>query len=220
MGKINAVVRYGVMAVVVGVVWCGLGLAAEDDAALRKKALRFNKVTGDGPMAGAVLSLTKENADGKKLIAAAAHMAKDKPPPFNINALRILSTASLALKEYDAAEVFYRLFIDEANKLHSSRKVALGHVGLITTLNTAKKFDECEKECLRFLEVQEFDEKDELESNEDKQRRNYSDRERALSRPWPAGHVDGPKRPGRRGGADAQQDDPRQRKPIGGVAAP
>lgn len=51
---------------------------ADDDEALRKRALGFNKVTGDDPIKGEVKALLADKATAKKLLAVAAKMAEEK----------------------------------------------------------------------------------------------------------------------------------------------
>ena len=158
------------------VVAAGFGRAgaAEDDSALRQKALLLNAVTGNSAMSGNILALVKDKAGGKKVVAVAARMLKDKGQAFNPNALFILARAAQGFKNYDASEAFYRDYIVEALKLRSSQKVANGYSGLVSALFAAKKLDECEKECRKFIEMEEFDDPDVLEEDADKRRTNHA----------------------------------------------
>ena len=59
--------------------------AADDDTALRKRALALNEITGDDPIRGEIRVLTDDKDGTKKLLAVALKMAKEKDPPFNFN---------------------------------------------------------------------------------------------------------------------------------------
>src|SRR5262245_53827168 len=76
---------------------------------LRQEALKLNDVTGDDPIKGKIEALDKDPAHTKKLLAVAVPMAKEKEQPFNYNACYILASTAHDLKEYDAAQTFYRL---------------------------------------------------------------------------------------------------------------
>jgi tetratricopeptide (TPR) repeat protein len=176
MGTLSQRVRRGAaaLALVVAVAWSGPA-GAEDDAALRQKALSLNQATGNSVMSGEILALIKDKEQGKKFVAVAAGMLKDKQQPFNINALLVLARTSQGLKNYDASEAFYRAFIAEATKLRSGHKIANGYGGLIGMLFSAKKFAECEKECRKFIEMEDFDDDlDLLQEDPDKRRTHHA----------------------------------------------
>jgi tetratricopeptide (TPR) repeat protein len=137
-----------------------VGLAAPlwaGEAELRKRALDLNTVTGGHAVKGQVLVLLEKSqqAETKKLLAVAVKMAKEKPQPFGPNATLILAdTASNPdLKEYEAAEVFYRLHADQMLQMLSASGLSVAYDGLIRVLYNAKKYAECEKLCREFLEI-------------------------------------------------------------------
>src|SRR5438876_605325 len=53
------------------------GRAADEDAALRQRALQLNDVTGKVPMLGEAIDMTRDPAKGKQLLAAALRMARE-----------------------------------------------------------------------------------------------------------------------------------------------
>jgi tetratricopeptide (TPR) repeat protein len=132
----------------------GPGRAA-DDAALRKKALKLNDVTGDEPMLGQLRALVKDKEGTKKLLAVAMEMAKEKKQPFNVTATYILARSALFLKENEAAETFYRIQLEQCEKTGSGRKLSEATGGLIQVLCARKEFDEAEKVTQKFLELDE-----------------------------------------------------------------
>src|SRR5438105_13683224 len=91
------------LAAAVALVTACAAFAAEDDAALRKKALAMNDVTGDDPVNGEIKVLVDDPAGTKKLLAVATQMAKEKPQPFTYNGAYILAIAAMQLKEFDAS---------------------------------------------------------------------------------------------------------------------
>lgn len=129
--------------------------AGENEDVLRKKALALNDITGDDPMKGQIKELVDDKAGSKKLLGLAAKMAKEKPQPFNYNAAYILARTAQELEDLDGCQAFYRVCAAEALKLRSGQKLASAYGGLIDVLYTAKKFDESEKVCKEFLEMEE-----------------------------------------------------------------
>jgi tetratricopeptide (TPR) repeat protein len=123
---------------------------------LRQEALKLNDVTGDDPIKGKIEALTKADnvAHTKKLLAVAVPMAKEKEQPFNYNACYILAVAAHDVKEYDAAQTFYRLAAQQALAIKSGRKISESYYGLVTLLNETKKFEEAEKLCREFIEME------------------------------------------------------------------
>jgi len=126
--------------------------APEDDS-LKKQALALNDVTGEDAIKGQVKSLLKDAAGTKKMLAVAVTMSKEKDQPFSYNALYILARTAHDLKDYPAAETFYRLGSQQAMKLKSGTKITQTYGGLIDLLYEMKKYDECEKLCKELLEV-------------------------------------------------------------------
>jgi tetratricopeptide (TPR) repeat protein len=129
--------------------------AADIEEALRKKALSLNNITGDDPIKGQIKEFTDDKAGTRKLLAVAVSLAKQKPQPFNYNAAYILAGTAQKLDDLDSCRVFYRVCASEALKLKSGQKLAQSYGGLIDMLYAHKKFDESEKVCKEFLEMEE-----------------------------------------------------------------
>jgi tetratricopeptide (TPR) repeat protein len=155
MGTTRSLPRWALLALAllafVGL--AGPGRADDDDAALRKKALKLNEVTGDEPTKGQILALLKDKEGTKKLLAVATKMAKEKEQPFNVNATYILARAAQFLKDLDTAETFYRLQVEQAEKTQSPQKLSNAAIGLIQVLCQRKQFAESEKIAQKFLEL-------------------------------------------------------------------
>ena len=117
--------------VVLGVAWLAGPARAEDEDALKRKALALNEVTGEDPIKGEVRALVRKPESTKQLIAVAVRLAKEKEQPFNYNGAYILAQAAHELKNLEAGRRFYRLCIDEALKLISGQKLAnaYGEIG-------------------------------------------------------------------------------------------
>src|SRR5260370_42271951 len=73
--------------------------AADDDAALRKRILALNEITGEDPIRGEIRLLTDDKEGTKKLLAVALKMPKEKDPPFNFNSAWILRVAAEDAKD-------------------------------------------------------------------------------------------------------------------------
>jgi tetratricopeptide (TPR) repeat protein len=130
-----------------------LAAPVAEETALKKKALGLNDVTGEEPITATIVELLEDENNSKKLIALAMEMVKAKDQPFNINATWILARTAHGLKDAVASEKFYRLHIEQALKLESGQKLAQGFTGLIQLLFENKKFEESEKVCQEFLEL-------------------------------------------------------------------
>jgi tetratricopeptide (TPR) repeat protein len=128
-------------------------LQAADSDPLRDKALKLNEITGTGPMEGQLRLLVKDEAGTKKLVEAAVKMAKDKPQPFNFTGAFLLARAAHVVKNYDAAQVFYKISSEAAFKVQSSSKIIQVYDGLIDLFIENKKFDDAIKACREFLEI-------------------------------------------------------------------
>jgi tetratricopeptide (TPR) repeat protein len=130
-----------------------VGRAAEDDDALRKRALALNEVTGTEPMDAQVRLLLQDKDKSKKLLEVAARMARGKDQPFNYNAAFVLARVAQEVHDLDTAEVMYRVCVTSATKLQSGQKMASSFGGLIDLYFENKKFDKTVKLCREFLEL-------------------------------------------------------------------
>jgi tetratricopeptide (TPR) repeat protein len=130
----------------------GLGLASADDD-LKKEALALNDITGDEPIEAKFQELIAKPAQSKKLLAAAAELAKEKKDPFTYTANYILARAGQELKEVKTSETFYHAAADQAVRLKSGQKMVQAYGGLMDLYFENKMFDETTKVCQKFLEL-------------------------------------------------------------------
>ncbi|HZY87238.1 MAG TPA: tetratricopeptide repeat protein [Gemmataceae bacterium] len=126
---------------------------AADDAALRKKALGLNEITGKQALQGQVLAMLEDPTETRKLLKVAAGMAKEKPQPFNLNATIVLAALAEDLKDVDTSAAFYKLHAEQGLKLLSGRALSTAYAGLIQLYFENKKYDEAEKACREFLGI-------------------------------------------------------------------
>src|SRR5262245_3346155 len=77
--------------------------AADDDAALRQKALSLNTITGENPIKGRIKMLVEDAAGTKKMLPVAAALAKGKDQPFTYNAAYILARTAQELKDFESS---------------------------------------------------------------------------------------------------------------------
>jgi Flp pilus assembly protein TadD len=113
-----------------------------DEAALQKKALALNDVTGDDPILGEIKALVDDATGTRKLLPVAVRMAKQKDQPFSYNGAYILGAAALQLSaqapagkalpanELDASQTFFFICLEQAVKLRSDAKFAKAMRGL------------------------------------------------------------------------------------------
>jgi tetratricopeptide (TPR) repeat protein len=128
--------------------------ASGADAALRKKLLALNDITGLAPMRGKLQEMIDDASGTKKLLAVAAKMIKEKPQPFNRNASFLLALAAENFKDIETSAAFYRLNALQSLKLFSERGLAQAYLGLIQLYTDNKKFAESEKVCREFLAIE------------------------------------------------------------------
>jgi tetratricopeptide (TPR) repeat protein len=155
--------RIGPLFAFAAAVLVGTGLAApvraaDSDEALRRRALALNDVTGNLPIEGQIIALTKDKdaEQTKKLLAVAVKMANEKNQPFQYNAAYILARAALDLKELETSRVFFRICAEQAAKLQSGRRLYIAYQGLIIVMNdllAEKKIDESTKAGQEVLEL-------------------------------------------------------------------
>jgi tetratricopeptide (TPR) repeat protein len=133
----------------------GLSRAADDEAALRKKVLALNLITGDDTVRGEILRLLDDPDGARKLLPVAAKMAKESPSPLKYNAAYILARAGERLKDLDDTVALYRVCIDYANKVKSPTRLFGAYAGIVATYYVAGKYDDALKACQEFLELPE-----------------------------------------------------------------
>ena len=142
----------GVALVCVGLLSTGLRGDEKTDP-LREKVLELNKLTGNTAMEGRLREMVKDADATKKLMTAALKVTKEKPQPLNYNAILVLAKAAHNLKQYEQAEAFYKIGIDEALKVQSASKISQVYDGVIDLFYETKQFDDAIKKCKEFLEI-------------------------------------------------------------------
>lgn len=124
------------------------------DPALAKQALALNDITGEAAVQGKVRSLEADPEGSKKLIAAAAALARGKKDsPFTYTAAYILGQTARRLKDLEDGEQFFRICITQARKLGSAHKLANAYRGLLELLMERGKFEECGNLCREILDL-------------------------------------------------------------------
>jgi len=138
---------------------------ADDKPGVSDRLLSLNTVTGDKAMAAKITELRKDKAGLKELLAEARVAVKDKEkdPPLNFTACFVLARAAHMTRDYEPAEAFYKLCVEHAFKLKSSRKLAQVFEALIDLFERTKKFDDALFICDKFLGLKGENERDEIE---------------------------------------------------------
>jgi pentatricopeptide repeat protein len=132
--------------------------AAKDDS-VRKRIGELNRLTGNDPIDGAFNELFKDKKEARKVLKQAKAMVqarsqeKDTPPPFTYYAALILAQVADEFKDLEAGEAFYRVSIEHATKLISTRKLSQSYLGLIGLYYDNQKYKESVKICKEFLEL-------------------------------------------------------------------
>jgi C-terminal peptidase prc len=129
-------------------------LRGRGNAALREQALALNDVTGEERIRARIHALAEDADDTIKLLAVAAGMAREKDPPLNINAALILAETARKVKQLDAGEALYRLYLGQALKLQSGSKVFQAYNGLVELYDDNKKYAESAKLSRELLETE------------------------------------------------------------------
>lgn len=143
------------MATVVLLASAGGLCSQEPSNELRDKALALNRVTGDEATVAKLRELRKDKENLKKLIAEARALTKEKEgqAALNYTANYILARAAQSVKDYDAAEFFYKSCLERAFKLHSLQKKAQVLDGLSSMFEQARKLDDAFFTCQKFVEL-------------------------------------------------------------------
>jgi Flp pilus assembly protein TadD len=121
--------------------------AEEGDAELRRRALNLNEITGKEPLLAEKTAILKNKSLAKKLVAEAVGMTKDKPQTFAYNATNLLGSIAFNVKNYRAAETFYRLHLEQAKQLRSVQGLIDAYGGLIDSSNRRHQYAQAEKLC-------------------------------------------------------------------------
>ncbi|HZU39243.1 MAG TPA: tetratricopeptide repeat protein [Gemmataceae bacterium] len=127
--------------------------AADNNSALKKRALALNELTGNLPIEGEIQRLKADKKATKDLLHTAREMAQGANQPFNYNAAYVLARAAEELRDFDTSGVFYHICISEAKKVKSSHELSLGYAGVLEVLYDAKKYDKALEVCREILEL-------------------------------------------------------------------
>ena len=148
--------RGAVLAALIGGLTFGPVWAADANP-LQQKALKLNEITGTEPLEGQLRLLIKDEAGTKKLVETAIKMLDDGRGPFNYTAAFLLARGAHSVKNYNAAQTFYKIASEQAFKVQSAAKIIQVYDGLIDLFYENKKFDEAIKACREFLEIDNAD---------------------------------------------------------------
>ena len=133
--------------------------ARGDQADVQKELDQLNKLTGTGPMTGALKDLQAEPERTKKLLASALPLAKDKNK-LSFNGAMVLALAAADLKDLKTSETFFRVCIDHAVKLQSANKLLQAYAPLIDIYFDNKQYDQSARLCKELLELKTDDGKE------------------------------------------------------------
>jgi tetratricopeptide (TPR) repeat protein len=134
----------------------GAGWAASSNAgddSLRNQVRDLNRLTGDRPVNGQFRALVDDVKGSRKLLDVAKAMVQKQPQSFTYYGAFVLGQLAEELKDPAASEKFFRICIDQATKLQSSRKLSQSYLSLIALHYDNKKFDASVKVCKEFLEL-------------------------------------------------------------------
>ena len=129
--------------------------AVPSDDELKEAALKLNSLTSADAIKAKVTELYKDKEAAKQLVKVAAKLLKDggeKEPAFKYNAGIVLGNLAILSKDWPAAEAFYTLCFDNAEKLQSGKKMLDTYKILVEILNEQKKFDKAEELTKRVLD--------------------------------------------------------------------
>lgn len=137
-------------------VGAGLGYAGEAPSDVIEK---LNRLTGSGPMSGALKEMQADAAGTKKLLAGALPLTKD-PQKLSFNGAMVLALAAADLKDLKTSEAFFRVCIEQAVKLQSANKLLQAYGPLIDIYFDNKQYDQSARLCKELLELKTDDGKE------------------------------------------------------------
>lgn len=155
----SGLIFYSLMGAAVALLFPANPAAAGAGNDAPKKLHELNKLTGTGPMQGALKELLADKEAAKKLVAAAAPLVKTKKVPMSYNGALVLALASADIQDLPTSEVFFRVCMDQAAKLQSAQKLLQAYGGLIDLYYDNKKFTESARVCRELLELKTDDDK-------------------------------------------------------------
>ncbi|VTS03546.1 tetratricopeptide repeat protein [Tuwongella immobilis] len=127
--------------------------AADSDESDRKRLLELNLAIDDNVMNAEVQTLLKDKPKLPKLFQLAKQMDRAKESPFSFHANVVLAFTADAVKDFEAAEYFYRKALTQSKLLKSTPKQALVYRALIDTLFDAKKYEATADLCQEFMDL-------------------------------------------------------------------
>ena len=98
-------------------------------------------------------------AEAKKLLAAALPLAQEKNSPLNYTAALILGQVAEENKDLAAAEVFFRISMNEAARLQSHAKLLESYGAIIDAFFENKKYADAGRICKELLDLKTDDDK-------------------------------------------------------------
>jgi len=134
----------------------GVGRGGEDKAGVIEK---LNRLTGSGPMTGALKDLQDDPDGTKKLLASALALAKE-PNKLSFNGAMVLALAAADQKDLKTSETFFRVCIDQAVKLQSANKLLQAYGPLIDIYFDNKQYEQSARLCKELLELKTDDGKE------------------------------------------------------------
>ena len=126
------------------------GQSADDPKNLRLQDL--DKITGSEVIAGAVKSLVEYKPGTKKLLQEGLALVKEKKP-LSYNAAYVLALVAGDMKDLKASEAFFRICMEQAAKLQSTKKIIESYGGRIDLFSENKKYSESARVCQELLEL-------------------------------------------------------------------
>ncbi len=128
--------------------------SAPTEAELKEQALKLNDLTELKKLDEALKKILKDKPTARKLVATAVKLhadAKEKDKPFKFGAALVLGKVAHNLKQYDAAETFYKFCDETATKVENAERMAQAFEALVDLYWDQKKFDAVTELCERML---------------------------------------------------------------------
>lgn len=135
-----------------------MSLAADppSDEKLKEIALKLNDLGDEDARLEKIRELVKDKDATKRLVklAAEVHKAgKEKDSPYKFPAAIALGRMARFVKDYPAAELFFKFAADTSTKLSSGAKMIEAYDGLISVYNDQKKYAEIEEVAKKVIDL-------------------------------------------------------------------
>lgn len=127
---------------------------------LSKKLAELNVISGTDAARGALKELLENKEEARRLLIEALTLTKEKDAPLSYNAAHILARTAVGLKDVKAAEHFYRICMDQANRLLSPQKLLESYGELIDIYYDHKMYAKSAALCRELLEHKGDDKKE------------------------------------------------------------